>query len=224
MDKRKLSTQGDSLYELLGLPKTATQEEIKKTYRRLALKYHPDKNPDNPEAAEKFKDINRAHATLSDSIKRNIYDNYGSLGLYIAEQFGEENVNTYFLVTSGWCRALFIFCGVITGCYLCCCFCCCCNFCCGKCRPAAPDESGAYHNLNGDGDEEFDLEAGSPEREAAAGAGEPVTSQPQAFAMPPPPSANQSQPHQSANPNNPFAMAAPAPAPAAEATTGYGLQ
>lgn len=45
-----------------------------------------------------------ANSILSDSTKRNIYDNYGSLGLYIAEQFGEENVNTYFLVTSGWCK------------------------------------------------------------------------------------------------------------------------
>ncbi|XP_043225299.1 dnaJ homolog subfamily C member 5-like isoform X1 [Amphibalanus amphitrite] len=251
MDRRKLSTQGDSLYELLSLPKTATQEEVKKTYRRLALKFHPDKNPDNPEAAEKFKEINRAHATLSDPIKRNIYDNYGSLGLYIAEQFGEENVNTYFLVTSGWCRALFVFCGVITGCYLCCCFCCCCNFCCGKCRPAPPDESGAYHNLNpeggavvteqprsavsgqpvaapaagvgkGDNEEDVDLEAGAAE--------EPVTNQPQAFAMPPPPAAapspmggaNQSQPGLSHQSSNPNN---PFTMGAAEpATGGYGLQ
>lgn len=97
-------TQGDSLYETLALPKTATSEEIKKTYRRLALKYHPDKNPNNPEAAEKFKEVNRAHSILSDPTKRNIYDNYGSLGLYIAEQFGEENVNAYFVVTSTWCK------------------------------------------------------------------------------------------------------------------------
>lgn len=98
------STQGDSLYEILALPKTATNEDIKKTYRRLALKYHPDKNPNNPDAAEKFKEVNRAHSILSDPTKRNIYDNYGSLGLYIAEQFGEENVNAYFVVTSPWCK------------------------------------------------------------------------------------------------------------------------
>lgn len=91
------------------MPKTATSDEIKKTYRRLALKYHPDKNPNNPEAAEKFKEVNRAHSILSDATKRSIYDNYGSLGLYIAEQFGEENVNAYFVVTSTWCKVMYLY-------------------------------------------------------------------------------------------------------------------
>lgn len=72
--------------------------------RKLALKYHPDKNPDNPEAADKFKEINNAHAILTDATKRNIYDKYGSLGLYVAEQFGEENVNTYFVLSSWWAK------------------------------------------------------------------------------------------------------------------------
>lgn len=70
----------------------------------MALKFHPDKNPDNPEAAEKFKEINNAHAILSDATKKNIYDKYGSLGLYVAEQFGEENVNTYFVLSSWWAK------------------------------------------------------------------------------------------------------------------------
>jgi len=156
LDKRRLSTTGDSLYVTLGVSKQATGDEVKKAYRKLALKYHPDKNPNNPEAADKFKEINKANSILSDSTKRNIYDNYGSLGLYIAEQFGEENVNTYFLVTSGWCKALFIGCGIITGCYFCCCLCCCFNFCCGKCKPKPPDETGDYHNFqNDDSDDDF---------------------------------------------------------------------
>ncbi len=45
-------------------------------------------------------------------------------------------------------QVLFIFCGVVTGCYLCCCFCCCCNFCCGKCKPRPPEDAGDYANLH----------------------------------------------------------------------------
>uniref|UniRef100_A0A8U7NZP1 DnaJ homolog subfamily C member 5B n=1 Tax=Corvus moneduloides TaxID=1196302 RepID=A0A8U7NZP1_CORMO len=137
--QRALSTSGEALYKILALEKGATHDEIKKSYRKLALKYHPDKNPDNPEAAEKFKEINNAHATLTDLSKRNIYDKYGSLGLYVAEQFGEENVNTYFMLSSWWAKGLFAVCGLLTGCYLCCCLCCCFNCCCGKCKPKAPE-------------------------------------------------------------------------------------
>ncbi|CAI9607760.1 unnamed protein product, partial [Staurois parvus] len=103
--------------------------------RKLALKHHPDKNPDNPEAAETFKEINNAHSILNDLSKRNIYDKYGSLGLYVAEQFGEENVNAYFMLSSWWAKGLFAICGLLTGCYFCCCLCCCCNCCFGKCKP-----------------------------------------------------------------------------------------
>ncbi|KFP12056.1 Cysteine string protein, partial [Egretta garzetta] len=137
--QRALSTSGEALYEILALEKGATHDDIKKSYRKLALKYHPDKNPDNPEAAEKFKEINNAHATLTDLSKRNIYDQYGSLGLYVAEQFGEENVNTYFMLSSWWAKGLFAVCGLLPGCSLCCCLCCCFNCCCGKCKPKAPE-------------------------------------------------------------------------------------
>lgn len=78
------------------------------SYYQLALKYHPDKNPDNPEAAEKFKDINHAHRVLSDLKKRNIYDTYGSLGLYMAQQVGEEYVHTYYMLSSKWCKLLIV--------------------------------------------------------------------------------------------------------------------
>lgn len=64
-------------YELLGVARTATPDEIKKAYRRLAVRYHPDKNPDNKEAEEKFKEISTAYAVLSDSDKRRKYDQFG---------------------------------------------------------------------------------------------------------------------------------------------------
>ncbi|KAK2500272.1 hypothetical protein MC885_013525 [Smutsia gigantea] len=73
---------------------------------KLALKHHPDKNPDDLAAAEKFKEINKAHTILTDMSKRNIYDKNGSLGLYVAEQFGDENVNTYFMLSSWWAKSL----------------------------------------------------------------------------------------------------------------------
>ncbi|KAL9902681.1 dnaJ homolog subfamily C member 5 homolog isoform X3 [Glossina fuscipes] len=203
-DKRKLSTSGDSLYEILGLPKTATAEDIKKTYRKLALKYHPDKNPDNAEAAEKFKEVNRAHSILSDQTKRNIYDNYGSLGLYIAEQFGEENVNAYFVVTSPAVRALVICCTLLTGCCCCCCCCCCCNFCCGKFKPPVNESHDQYSHLNRDGENrdasQRPRNMGQPDRLEEVDLDEPSLTQPAAnqannanntagqpvFAMPPP--------------------------------------
>lgn len=64
-------------YEVLGLGRNATQEEIKKAYRRLARQYHPDMNPGNKEAAEKFKEINEAYQILSDPEKRSMYDRFG---------------------------------------------------------------------------------------------------------------------------------------------------
>ncbi|KAF8561458.1 hypothetical protein P879_06639 [Paragonimus westermani] len=153
---RKLSTHGESLYHTLGVPRGAPEDDLKKAYKKLALRFHPDKNPDNPSAAEIFKEINRAYRTLTDPIKRNIYDKYGSLGLSVAEQFGEENVNTYFVLSNRWCKLLFLFIFLITGCFFCfCCFCCF-NFCCGKCKPKAPDEEDleAAMNLQEDVDQD----------------------------------------------------------------------
>ncbi|GAB4180619.1 MAG: molecular chaperone DnaJ [Calditrichia bacterium] len=68
-------------YEILGVERTATQEEIKKAYRKLAFEFHPDRNPDNKEAEEKFKEISEAYQVLSDQQKRQIYDQYGHDGL-----------------------------------------------------------------------------------------------------------------------------------------------
>ncbi|HPI18999.1 MAG TPA: J domain-containing protein [Candidatus Kapabacteria bacterium] len=65
-------------YKILGVSKTATKDEIKKAYRQLALKYHPDTNPNNKAAEDKFKEINEAYEVLGDSENRKKYDNLGS--------------------------------------------------------------------------------------------------------------------------------------------------
>ncbi len=64
-------------YEVLGVNRDASEEEIKKAYRKLAMKHHPDRNPDNPKAEEQFKEAKEAYETLSDGQKRAAYDQYG---------------------------------------------------------------------------------------------------------------------------------------------------
>lgn len=68
-------------YKILGVPRNATEEEIKKSYRRIAMQYHPDRNPGNKEAEEKFKAAAEAYEVLRDPQKREIYDRYGVEGL-----------------------------------------------------------------------------------------------------------------------------------------------
>jgi DnaJ-class molecular chaperone with C-terminal Zn finger domain len=66
--------QAKDLYDVLGVDEDASQEEIKKTYRTLARKHHPDRNPDDPNAEETFKEIQKAYSVLSDEEKRKQYD------------------------------------------------------------------------------------------------------------------------------------------------------
>jgi molecular chaperone DnaJ len=68
-------------YEVLCVVKTASEEEIKKAYRVLAMKHHPDRNPGDDEAAVQFKEAAEAYAVLSDAEKRQVYDRYGHEGL-----------------------------------------------------------------------------------------------------------------------------------------------
>lgn len=81
---------GKDYYKILGITKNATDDEIKKAYRKLALKYHPDKNK-SAEAEEKFKEVAEAYEVLSDKKKRDIYDAYGEEGLKGGTSGGHEN-------------------------------------------------------------------------------------------------------------------------------------
>jgi molecular chaperone DnaJ len=78
-------------YKILQVKETASDDEIKKAYKKLAMQYHPDRNPNDKSAEDKFKDINEAYEVLGDSKKRHNYDNYGS-----ADTNGFQNMNDIF--------------------------------------------------------------------------------------------------------------------------------
>src|SRR5688572_6767988 len=77
-------SQKRDYYEVLGVPRTATKDEIKKAYRKLAMQHHPDKNPGNAESEAKFKEASHAADILMDDQKRSMYDRVG----HAAEQGG----------------------------------------------------------------------------------------------------------------------------------------
>jgi len=77
-------------YEILGLKKGASAEEIKKAFRKLAVKHHPDKNPGDKKAEDRFKEINEAYAVLSDPEKKSQYDQFGSTGFH--QRYSQEDI------------------------------------------------------------------------------------------------------------------------------------
>jgi molecular chaperone DnaJ len=85
-------------YEILSVERTASQDDIKRSYRRLAMKWHPDRNPDNPEAEAEFKACTESYEVLSDPERRQLYDRHGHAGLRQnpAHDFGKMHVNDIF--------------------------------------------------------------------------------------------------------------------------------
>ena len=77
-------------YDMLGVHKNANDEEIKRAYRKLAMKFHPDRNPNKKDAEERFKEINEAYAVLSDKEKRKQYDTFGAEGFH--QRFTQEDI------------------------------------------------------------------------------------------------------------------------------------
>lgn len=85
-------------YKILGIDKSATKEEIKRAFRKMARKYHPDVNPDEPKSGEKFKEINEAYSVLNDDKKREMYDKFGVV---------DGDRSTYYQSTPGSSRSNF---------------------------------------------------------------------------------------------------------------------
>ena len=86
-------------YEILGVSRDTSTGELKKAFKKKAMKYHPDRNPDNPEAAEKFKEAAEAYEVLSDSQKKSAYDQFGHSGVEGmggGQSYNDVNINDIF--------------------------------------------------------------------------------------------------------------------------------
>ncbi|XP_036299835.1 dnaJ homolog subfamily B member 11 [Pipistrellus kuhlii] len=93
---------GRDFYKILGVPRSASIKDIKKAYRKLALQLHPDRNPDDPRAQEKFQDLGAAYEVLSDSEKRKQYDTYGEEGLKEGHQSSHGDIFSHFFGDFGF--------------------------------------------------------------------------------------------------------------------------
>src|SRR5512140_1643528 len=83
-------------YEILSVNQSASTDEIKTSYRKLAMQFHPDRNPGNKEAEDKFKEVAEAYEVLSDQQKKQVYDQYGHSGLNSTGFHGFDNINDIF--------------------------------------------------------------------------------------------------------------------------------
>ncbi|UJR07494.1 hypothetical protein I4U23_011783 [Adineta vaga] len=139
----------EDYYDILGVSRTATDEEIKRAYRKLALQLHPDKNSD-PHATAQFQAVSKAYKVLSNPNSRRTYDLLGSQAADIANQYDEYPQTFTKLSTCSKVTLVIAF--LLTGCCFgcgCCCCCCCfcfCNFCCKNCcgkyeKPTVPTEA-----------------------------------------------------------------------------------
>jgi hypothetical protein len=99
--KVTLASGDECYYDLLGVEKTASESDIKKGYYKMARKWHPDKNPDNPEAELRFKAISEAYECLSDPQKRTIYNERGKEGVQMSQNMGNVDIKSVFRLMFG---------------------------------------------------------------------------------------------------------------------------
>jgi len=131
------TTSNQNYYDLLGISQTATEEEIKRAYRKAALRLHPDKNPD-PEAATQFQAVDKAYKVLIDPKLRSTYDQLGPRAADAMRRMNDEYSEILARMPK-WKKILFTILCISTCCCFgggCCCLCgfgCCCNFCCNHC-------------------------------------------------------------------------------------------
>ncbi|CAF0814891.1 unnamed protein product [Adineta ricciae] len=130
-------SSSQNYYDLLGITPQATDEEIRRAYRKTALRLHPDKNPD-PEAAAQFHAVDKAYKILIDPKLRSTYDQLGPKAADAMRRMNEEYSEALAQMPR-WKKILFAFLCISTCCCFgagCCCLCgcgCCCNFCCNHC-------------------------------------------------------------------------------------------